>query len=58
MITEVEAKEHGERMVRLVLMDGTVIKGYLFAPGYQGLRIQVRGVRREYRFSEIRSVED
>ena len=58
MIKEAEAKKHAERLVRLTLMDGTVVKGYLFVPGYQGLRIQVRGVRRGYFFSEIRSAED
>jgi hypothetical protein len=58
MISEAEAKEHADRLVRLTLMDGTVVEGYLFTPGYSGVRIQVRGVDRPYRFSQIRSVED
>jgi len=57
VITEAEAQALAEQRVTLTLMDGTEVTGYLFTPGYQGLRIQVDGVTRTYVFSEIRSVE-
>lgn len=57
MITEADAQRYAGQKVQLTLMDDTVVRGYLFTPGYQGLRIQVDGVRRSYWFSEIKQVE-
>jgi hypothetical protein len=57
VITQEQAAEAAGGDVRLTLADGTELEGYLFPPGYQGVRIMVQGIAHRYYFSEIKSVE-
>ena len=56
-IKEADAKPFENSKVLLTLVDGTKIKGYLAGVGYAGLRLMVRGVTSELRFSSIRSIK-
>jgi len=57
LIQESDAKAHEGSKVLLTLVDGTKVKGYLAGVGYAGLRLMVRGVTTEWRFSAIAAIE-